>query len=164
MNANTAIKIREQFKGKTAKEIPFFYKKTQLIKSVLMYNALLLVLAISSGGLLKDRPLGLLIGIWSILTISIALINLHFFKKIKENNAILILDKKGIQISTKPFLTWSDIISIQVIYHRGHNSNAHQYYLNIRAKDFKWQMNINKIDMEMDEICHWIAYFKKQQN
>ena len=110
-----------------------------MIKSVLMYNALLLVLAISSRGLLKDRSLKLLIGIWSILTISMALINLHFFKKIKENNAILILDKKGIQISTKPFLAWSDIIPNQVIYHRGHNSNAHQYYLNIRAKDFKWQ-------------------------
>lgn len=164
MSINTAIKLREQFKGNSATKISFHHNKKRLIISVLMYNALLLVLAISLGGLLIKQAWEFLVGIWFVLAVFMIFISFYFYKKIKANKAILTLDKEGIQISSKPFLAWKNIKSIQIIYHRGTQSNAHQYYLDIRANAFKWQMNIQNIAMEMDEICHWIAYFKKQRN
>jgi len=75
-----------------------------------------------------------------------------------NNKPVIVINECGIKIKKTHYLTWDSIKSIST--KEEHNEESIDYILCIESKDFNWEEDFTAINMRMDEISHWLPYFK----
>ncbi len=97
-----------------------------------------------------------------VIAIIIGLILGYFiiqnFIRAINNKPVIVINESGIKIKETHYLTWDSIKSIST--KEEHNEESVDWILCIESKDFNWQDDFTAFNMRMDEISHWLAYFK----
>ncbi len=71
------------------------------------------------------------------------------------------INEYGIKINDRPVLNWDSINSIYI--KEVNTEESTDYNLCIETKNFRWEEDFTSFNLRMDEISHWLAYFKRKQ-
>ena len=75
-----------------------------------------------------------------------------------SSKPILVINSCGIIVEEKRKLGWDSISSIYIKEYS--SEEGVDYNLCIESEGFKWEEDFTGFNLRMDEISHWIAYFK----
>ena len=85
-----------------------------------------------------------------------------FFNLIRALNKtpIIVINDFGIKIKERPTLNWKSVNAIHI---KEYNSEEGiDYNLCVESENFKWEEDFTSFNLSMEEISHWLAYFKQK--
>ncbi|MBS2099007.1 hypothetical protein [Carboxylicivirga linearis] len=152
------IRLSEKYAHKHPQEVKIRYNNTKYwIKTAIAFGftELLLLSELDNSDKKHSTEYFIIVIIGGLILVYFIV---HNFIRAINNKPVIEINDSGIKIKEDHYLTWDSIKSIST--KEEHNEESVDWILCIESKDFNWQDDFTAFNMRMDEISHWLAYFK----